>query len=221
MEIKEICRAIEAVLFASGEPVAVDKLAQVLDMDADTVTALCGKLADALDDSGSSLEVVRTDDKFQLCTRSQYAPYIRAALEIKRNTPLSPAAMEVLAIIAYNEPVTRNLVERVRGVDCSGVISSLLQKGLIEEKGRLDLPGRPMQYKTSSLFLRCFGIESLDELPRLPDDKRDSDQLYGQMSVEDAIEAANSGMYDNAGAEGGGEDDSGSAPDAADDMQAE
>jgi len=198
VEIKEICRAIEAVLFASGEPVAVDKLAQVLDMDVETVTALCGKLADALDDSGSSLEVVRTEDKFQLCTRSQYAPYIRAALEIKRNTPLSPAAMEVLAIIAYNEPVTRNLVERVRGVDCSGVISSLLQKGLIEEKGRLDLPGRPMQYKTSSLFLRCFGIESLEELPRLPDDKRDSDQLYGQMSVEDAIEAANSGLYDSA-----------------------
>ena len=197
MEIKEICRAIEAVLFASGEPVAVDKLGQVLDLDEETVTALCGKLADSLDDAGSSLEVVRTDDKFQLCTRSQYAPYIRAALEIKRNTPLSPAAMEVLAIIAYNEPVTRNLVERVRGVDCSGVISSLLQKGLIEEKGRLDLPGRPMQYKTSSLFLRCFGIESLDELPRLPDDKRDGDQLYGQMSVEDAIEAVNSGAYDN------------------------
>ncbi len=79
----------------------------------------------------------------------------------------------------------------MRGVDCSGVISSLLQKGLIEEKGRLDLPGRPMQYKTSSLFLRCFGIESLAELPRLPDDKRDSDQLYGQMSVEEAIEAGN------------------------------
>jgi len=191
LEIKEICRAIEAVLFASGEPVAADKLAEVLDIDTETVIALCAKLADNLDDSGSSLEIIRTEDKFQLCTRSQYAPYIRAALELKRNTPLSPAAMEVLAIIAYNEPVTRNLVERVRGVDCSGVISSLLQKGLIEEKGRLDLPGRPMQYKTSSLFLRCFGIESLAELPRLPDDKRDSDQLYGQMSVEEAIEADN------------------------------
>jgi len=179
------------VLFASGEPVSADKLGEVLDMDAETITALCGKLADSLDDSGSALEVIRTEDKFQLCTRSQYAPYIRSALELKRNTPLSPAAMEVLAIIAYNEPVTRNLVERVRGVDCSGVISSLLQKGLIEEKGRLDLPGRPMQYKTSSLFLRCFGIESLAELPRLPDDKRDSDQLYGQMSVEEAIEADN------------------------------
>lgn len=206
MEIKEICRAIEAVLFASGEPVSADKLGEVLDLDAETVMALCGKLADSLDDAGSSLEVVRTDDKFQLCTRAQYAPYIRAALELKRNTPLSPAAMEVLAIIAYNEPVTRNLVERVRGVDCSGVISSLLQKGLIEEKGRLDLPGRPMQYKTSSLFLRCFGIESLNELPRLPEDKRDGDQLDGQMMVEDAIEAVNNGEYATLPA---GEDSSG------------
>lgn len=196
MEIKEICRAIEAVLFASGEPISADKLAEVLDLDSETVIALCGKLADRLDDSGSSLEVIRTDDKFQICTRAQYAPYIRAALELKRNTPLSPAAMEVLAIIAYNEPVTRNLVERVRGVDCSGVISSLLQKGLIEEKGRLDLPGRPMLYKTSSLFLRCFGIESLNELPRLPDDKNESDELYGQMSVEEAIEATARGDYD-------------------------
>lgn len=190
MEIKELCRAIEAVMFASGEPISADRLAEVLDLDSETVIALCGKLADSLDDSGSALEVVRTEDKFQLCTRAQYAPYIRAALELKRNTPLSPAAMEVLAIIAYNEPVTRNLVERVRGVDCSGVISSLLQKGLIEEKGRLDLPGRPMLYKTSSLFLRCFGIESLDELPRLPEDKRESDQLYGQMSVDEVIEGA-------------------------------
>jgi len=177
-------------MFASGEPISADRLAEVLDLDSETVIALCGKLADSLDDSGSALEVVRTEDKFQLCTRAQYAPYIRAALELKRNTPLSPAAMEVLAIIAYNEPVTRNLVERVRGVDCSGVISSLLQKGLIEEKGRLDLPGRPMLYKTSSLFLRCFGIESLDELPRLPEDKRESDQLYGQMSVDEVIEGA-------------------------------
>lgn len=189
MEIKEICRTIEAVLFASGEPVSADRLAEVLDMDSDTVVALCGKLADSLDESGSSLEIVRADDQFQLCTRSQYAPYIRAALELKRNTPLSPAAMEVLAIIAYNEPVTRNLVERVRGVDCSGVISSLMQKGLIEEKGRLDLPGRPMLYKTTALFLRCFGIESLAELPRLPEDN-DPERMEGQMLVEDAIEDA-------------------------------
>lgn len=188
MQTKEIYRAIEAVLFASGEPVSVGRLAEVLELDTDTVTALCYQLADKIDEAGSALEIIRVDDKFQLCTRSQYAPYIRAALELRRNTPLSQAAMEVLAIIAYNEPVTRNLIEQVRGVDCSGVISSLLSKGLIEEKGRLDLPGRPMQYKTSELFLRCFGMESLAQLPRLPDDE---EQLEGQLSVDDVLYANN------------------------------
>lgn len=184
METKEIYRAIEAVLFASGEPVSAARLGEVLGLDEETVTAFCLQLSDRIDDSGSALQIVRTEDKFQLCTRAQYAPYIRSALELRKNTPLSPAAMEVLAIIAYNEPVTRNLVERVRGVDCSGVISSLLTKGLIEEKGRLDLPGRPMQYKTSALFLRCFGMESLSELPRLPGDE---DQIDGQLSVDDVL----------------------------------
>lgn len=187
MEIKEAIRTIEAVLFASGEPVALSRLSQVLDIDEDTVVALCNKLSDRMDEADSALVLVRTEDKFQICTRAEYAPYIRAALELRRNTPLSAAAMEVLAIIAYNEPVTRNLIERVRGVDCSGVISSLLSKGLIEEKGRLDLPGRPMQYQTSALFLRCFGIQSLSQLPKLPDD--DDDQIDGQMTVEEVIEA--------------------------------
>lgn len=186
MEINEAIRTIEAVLFASGEPVSIGRLSQVLEIDENTITALCNKLSDRIDESGSALKLVRTADKFQLCTRAEYATYIRAALDLRRNTPLSPAAMEVLAIIAYNEPVTRTLVERVRGVDCSGVISSLLTKGLIEEKGRLDLPGRPMQYQTSALFLRCFGIESLEQLPRLPSEEQ-AEQIDGQMTVEEAI----------------------------------
>ena len=142
--------------------------------------------------SGSALEIVRIEDKLQLCTKKEYAQYIRTALDMRRNAPLSQAAMEVLAIIAYNEPVTKNLVERVRGVDCSGVISSLMAKGLIEEKGRLDLPGRPMLYKTSELFLRCFGLTSLKQLPKLPDDS--DDQIDGQLSVEDVVDAADLSM---------------------------
>ncbi len=172
------------MLFASGEPVSATRLGEVLGLDESAVTEYCMRLADKIDDAGSALQIVRTEDKFQLCTRAKYASYIRAALELRKNTPLSPAAMEVLAIIAYNEPVTRNLVERVRGVDCSGVISSLLNKGLIEEKGRLDLPGRPMQYKTSTLFLRCFGMESLSQLPRLPGDE---EELDGQITVDDVL----------------------------------
>jgi len=186
VETKEIYRAIEAMLFASGEPVSVGRFVEVLELDEKAVITFCLQLADKYEDMGSGLEIVRIEDKFQLCTKAQYAPYIRAMLELRRNTPLSQAAMEVLAIVAYNEPVTRNLIEQVRGVDCAGVISSLLSKGLIEEKGRLDLPGRPMQYKTTDLFLRCFGMQSLAELPRLPGDT-DDEQIEGQLSVDDVL----------------------------------
>ena len=179
------------MLFASGEPVSAGRIGEVLDLDEKAVTAFCLQLSDKFEEMGSALEIVRIEDKFQLCTKAKYASYIRAMLEMRRNTPLSQAAMEVLAIIAYNEPVTRNLVEQVRGVDCSGVISSLLAKGLIEEKGRLDLPGRPMQYKTSDLFLRCFGMQSLAELPRLPGET-DDEQIEGQLSVEDVLSANSS-----------------------------
>ena len=192
MEIDKICSAIEAVLFASGEPVAISRLAEVFDTDHDTMVGLCARLEDRIVASGSALEIVRIEDKLQLCTKKEYAQYIRTALDMRRNAPLSQAAMEVLAIIAYNEPVTKNLVERVRGVDCSGVISSLMAKGLIEEKGRLDLPGRPMLYKTSELFLRCFGLTSLKQLPKLPDDS--DDQIDGQLSVEDVVDAADLSM---------------------------
>lgn len=187
MDIAELHRTIEAIIFASGEPVSVKRIAQVIELDEETTLSLCNGLADRIKSSDTALLLLKTDDQFQFVTKSEYAPYIRSALEMRRNAPLSNAAMEVLAIIAYNEPVTRNLVERVRGVDCSGVISSLLAKGLIEEKGRLDLPGRPMQYKTSSLFLRCFGMESLAQLPKLPGDTSESD-FEGQMVVDDFVD---------------------------------
>lgn len=191
MDIAELHRTIEAIIFASGEPVSVKRIAQVIELDEETTLSLCNGLADRIKASDTALLLLKTDDQFQFVTKSEYAPYIRSALEMRRNAPLSNAAMEVLAIIAYNEPVTRNLVERVRGVDCSGVISSLLAKGLIEEKGRLDLPGRPMQYKTSSLFLRCFGMESLSQLPKLPGDTSESD-FEGQMVVDDFVDMGES-----------------------------
>ena len=177
MENKEYHRIIEAMLFASGEPLAADKIAGALDLDIDTVEKLCRELGDRIDDSGSAIELVRTDDKYQLCTRSKYGEYIRSALEIRRNSPLSQAAMEVLAIIAYNGQVTKNLIETVRGVDCSAVVSGLVAKGLIEEAGRLDLPGRPMLYATTPLFLRCFGMESLSQLPPLPRPAEPGEQI--------------------------------------------
>ena len=174
MDNAELVRAAEPVIFASGEPIADGRLAERFEIEPGEAEEACRALADRLEQSGSALKLVRLDDMYQLCTKSEYGPYIRAALELRRNTPLSAAALETLAIIAYNQPVTRNIIDRVRGVDCSGVVSSLVTKGLIEEQGRLDLPGRPMQYGTTALFLRTFGIESLEQLPPLPQEEQDN-----------------------------------------------
>ena len=112
--------------------------------------------------------MLRLGNRYQLCTRTEFAQSVRQALEIKRNAPLSQAAFEVLAVVAYNQPVTKSFVEQVRGVDCSGVVNTLCQKGLLEEKGRLELPGRPLLYGTTVEFLRCFSFSSLEDLPPLP-----------------------------------------------------
>ena len=108
-----------------------------------------------------------------MCSAPQFADQVRSALELHRNTPLSQAAMEVLAVVAYNQPVTKAFVDQVRGVDCGGVMATLSAKGLIEERGRLELPGRPLLYGTTENFLRCLHISSLDELPPLPDEPQD------------------------------------------------
>ena len=159
---------LEAMLFAAGDPVEASKLAEVLDIDIETVTKMLGHLDALYDERESGLMLIKIDNKYQLCTREKHSEEVRKLLEIKKNTPLSNAAFEVLAIIAYNKTVTRSFVEQVRGVDCSGPISSLVQKGLIEEKGRLDLPGRPLIYGTTDRFLRFFSLNSLDDLPELP-----------------------------------------------------
>ena len=159
---------LEAMLFAAGDPVEASKLAEVLDIDIESVTKMLGHLGALYDERESGLMLIKIDNKYQLCTREKHSEEVRKLLEIKKNTPLSNAAFEVLAIIAYNKTVTRSFVEQVRGVDCSGPISSLVQKGLIEEKGRLDLPGRPHIYGTTDRFLRCFSLNSLDDLPELP-----------------------------------------------------
>lgn len=159
---------IEAMLFASGEPVEASKLAEVLDIDIETVEKMLGHLSALYDERSSGLMIIRIDNKYQICTREKYSDEVRKLMEIKKNTPLSNAAFEVLAVIAYNKTVTRSFIEQVRGVDCSGPISSLVQKGLIEEKGRMDLPGRPLIYGTTDRFLRCFSLNSLEDLPDLP-----------------------------------------------------
>ena len=168
MEIKQYQAAIEAIVFASGEPVPVSRLALALELDEDTTRRIAEDWVQDVNTRAGGMTALKLDDSYQLCSSKAYAGYVRKAMDIRRNTPLSQAAMEVLAIIAYNQPVTRPFVEQVRGVDCSAVIQGLQQKGLIEEKGRMDLPGRPLLYGTSANFLRCFGVSSLDQLPPLP-----------------------------------------------------
>lgn len=163
-----IIAKLEAMLFASGDAVEASKLAEVLDLDLENVTKMLAHLSDKCDESDSGLCLVRIDGKYQICTREDYADDVRSLLEIKKNTPLSQAAFEVLAIVAYNKSVTKSFIEQIRGVDCSGSIANLVQKGLIEEKGRLDLPGRPLVYGTTDRFLRCFSLNSLEDLPDLP-----------------------------------------------------
>lgn len=165
---ENLISSLEAMLFAAGDPVEAAKLADVLELDIETVEKLLGTLGAQYDERNSGLMLIRIDNKYQLCTREVFSENVRKLMEIRKNAPLSNAAFEVLAIIAYNKTVTRSFIEQVRGVDCSGPVSSLVQKGLIEEKGRLDLPGRPLIYGTTDRFLRCFSLNSLDDLPELP-----------------------------------------------------
>ncbi len=178
MSSNNVLASLEAMLFASGDPVEPAKLAEVLDVDVENVIKMLGHLQALYDERNGGLRLIRVDGKYQLCTREEYSEDVRGLLEIKKNTPLSQAAFEVLAIVAYNKTVTRSFIEQIRGVDCSGPVSSLVQKGLIEEKGRLDLPGRPLVYGTTDRFLRCFSLNSLDDLPELPEDedKKDDSQ---------------------------------------------
>ena len=168
MEIKAIEAALEAVLFASGDPIREDRLAEALQGDKPTVGKVLGQLIARYDGPEHGVQIVRLDGSVQMVTKAEQAAVVKRALEITRDTPLSSAAMEVLSIIAYNQPVTRSFIEQVRGIDSSGVVSSLVGKGLIEECGRLELPGRPIAYRTTDNFLRCFGLQNLSQLPALP-----------------------------------------------------
>ncbi len=158
-------RRIEAILFAGGGPVSCEKLAAVLGLTKPAVYQQVQKLSEKYKKEGSALQILKLEDSFQLSTLPQYAADIKAVLAITRNMPLSQAALEVLAVISYNQPVTKAFVEQIRGVDCSAVINSLMEKRLVEEAGRLELPGRPISYRTTDAFLRCFGLESLSQLP--------------------------------------------------------
>ena len=184
MNIKEMIPAFEAVLFASGEPMSIERFAQVFEIAPEEVIEVMNELDKKLKKKESGFELVRLENMYQLATKNQYVDYIKKAFDIRRRTPLSPAALEVLAVVAYNQPVTKSFIEQVRGVDCSGVVTTLIEKGLLEERGRLELPGKPLLYGTTKNFLRCFSISDLSELPPLPQKEQESTDIGEQLTLD-------------------------------------
>ena len=183
MELKEIESAIEGVLFAAGEPVGVERLCLALDIDRITADSVCQRLADAYRYERRGIRLVRLDNSYQLCSAPEFADCIRRAFESRRPARLSQPALEVLAIIAYYQPATRAYVDQIRGVDSSYTVSLLLERDLIEECGRLAVPGRPIQYRTTQTFLRSFGLSGLDDLPELPNAAPEDGQITLEMQA--------------------------------------
>lgn len=166
-QIKNIQAAIEAILYAAGYPVTYEKLSEVLGLSKRDIKSIVEHMANAYnkDDSERGIMLLRFDDSCQFCTKEVFAPYIREALEIRRGGNLSASSMEVLTVVAYNQPVTRNYIDTIRGVDSNYAVNSLIDKELIAAVGRLDAPGRPILYGTTEKFLRVFGLNSISELP--------------------------------------------------------
>ena len=169
MEMKEIESAIEGILFASGEPVHVDRICVALELDRPTAEQVLRKLMDYYSYERRGIRLLHIEDSWQLCSAPDYADYIRKAFEIRKPAKLSQPALEVLTIIAYYQPTTRAFVDQIRGVDSAYTMGLLQERKLIEECGRLQVPGRPHLYRTTKQFLRAFHLTSLEDLPEMPD----------------------------------------------------
>lgn len=179
-EMKEIEAAVEGILFASGEPVAVDRICVALDMDRPTVELVLQRLQDYYSYERRGIRLLKMEDSYQMCSAPEYGDQIRKAFEIRKPAKLSQPALEVLTIIAYYQPTTRAYVDQIRGVDSSYTVGLLLDRHLIEECGRLQVPGRPRLYRTTQSFLRAFHLNSLEDLPQMPGLEAD-----GQMRLDD------------------------------------
>ena len=165
----DIYSAIEAILFAAGESVPVARLSLVLDTDEQEILRISAELAQRYEAEGRGMRILLLDNKLQMCSAPEFAPFISKVLEQRKPPMLSPPALETLAVVAYFQPVTRAYIEKVRGVDSSYTVSVLAERGLIEACGRLDAPGRPTLFRTTDVFLRTMGISELSQLPELPD----------------------------------------------------
>ncbi len=186
MELQEICSALEAVLFAAGDSVELSRVARVLGVESWEVRQAAERLRTEYEENGRGVRLVRMDERVQLVTASEYTDIVVRALEKRAQTRLSPTALEVLAIVAYYQPVTRAYIEQLRGADSSYTVAMLSERGLIEPCGRLEAPGRPVLFATTEQFLRVMGISSLAELPPLPNVAAGE----GIEELQEAIDAA-------------------------------
>lgn len=188
---QDLKQAIEAILYAAGYPMRYDKLGELLGLSTKDIKTLVRSMAEhfAEEDTHHGIQLLLYPTTCQLATKERYAPYIREALGIRRGGNLSASSMEVLAVVAYNQPVTRSYIDLVRGVDSSYAVNSLLDKGLIEAAGRLDAPGRPMLYVTTDKFLRVFGLNALDELPETEALSVAAAQVEGAQTNQETDEA--------------------------------
>lgn len=185
MEIDKLKAIIEAMLLACGRPVEVKEFMANLELSAEDVENILQNMKLEFEASNRGIEIIKVDNAYQLCTKKEYYEYVYPLLDNRAKPTLSNAAMETLSIIAYNPKITRAEIESIRGVNSDGTIYKLLEYNLIEEAGRLDLPGRPTTYKTTPEFLKMFGISSLEELPELPRYKIDENE---QIVIDDIIE---------------------------------
>ncbi|MBE7003701.1 MAG: SMC-Scp complex subunit ScpB [Ruminococcaceae bacterium] len=194
MDLHELESAIEAILFASGEPVDIERICVALELDKETAEQILRKLEDHYSYERRGVRLVRMNDAYQLCSSPDYADVIRKAFEIRKSAKLSQPALEVITIIAYYEPTTRAFIDQVRGVDSSYTIGLLLERGLIEECGRLQVPGRPHLYQTTKEFLRVFHLKSRDELPEMPGLEAEGQlRIGGESGLFDIPDAAKDG----------------------------
>ena len=184
MELLELQRAIEAILFAAGERVETSRLAMALEMDEKDIVEAADALAGSLAFERRGIRILKLDKGYQMVSSGEMADYVTKALETRKPPKLSSSQLEALTIIAYYQPATKAMVEQIRGVDSSYSVSALLNKRLIEEAGRLNVPGRPIQYRTTPDFLRTFGLASLEELP--PIEKISFGEPVAEASPEDA-----------------------------------
>ncbi len=157
---------LEAMLFAVGAPMTVERIMELTGETEEDIKAAAAELSARLSDENSGIQLVQIEDGWQLCTKPVAGDLVKKALELKKAPPLSKASLEVLAIVAYNQPVTRSFIEQVRGIESSYIVASLCDKGLISEQGQLDAPGRPSLFGTTDAFLRCFGLASIESLPK-------------------------------------------------------